>query len=223
MAQLANLNGISETLPVLPRLPSIQKTRKRVSIIGCLGNKKDHDVLEQPLQTTRRLALGLASIALVGNNSSSGAALAQGNNGFWLDGPLPVPSADNKIANEETGTRSFLKNHLYMADIGTKGRKYRLKKYAFDLLAMADLIAQDTLNYVPKYLRLKSTFMYFDFDKVITAAPVTEKQPLTDLANRLFNTVEKLDGAVRRRNLSETETYYQDTTVILQEVMDRMA
>lgn len=222
MAQLANLNGISETLPVIPRLPSIQRTQKRVSIIGCSGKKKDDDLVEQPLQTTRRLALGLASIALV-SSSSNGVALAEGNNGFWIDGPLPVPSADNKIANEKTGTRSFLKNDLYMADIGTKGRKFRLKKYAFDLLAMADLIAQDTLNYVQKYLRLKSTFMYFDFDKVITAAPVAEKQPLTDLANRLFNTVEKLDGAVKQRNLSETQTYYQDTTVILQEVMDRMA
>lgn len=42
-------------------------------------------------------------------------------------------------------------------------------------------------------------------------------------ANILFSMCQQLDGAVKQRNLSETQTYYQDTTVILQEVMDRMA
>ncbi|PON61487.1 Oxygen-evolving enhancer protein [Parasponia andersonii] len=222
MAGLANLNGVSETLPGVPKLPSLRRTQKRVRIIGFLGkSKKDGSQEEHSLQTTRRLALGLASIALVGK-TCNGVSLAD-DNGFWINGTIPVPSVNNKIANENTGTRSFLLKRIFMAEIGIKGRIYRLRKTAFDLLAMEDLIGKDTLNYVQRYLKIKSTFMYYDFDRVITAAPVDDKQPLLDLANRLFDNVEKLDAAVKQRNLPETETTYRNTKFILQEVMIRMA
>ncbi|XP_062077829.1 photosynthetic NDH subunit of lumenal location 3, chloroplastic [Humulus lupulus] len=220
MARLANFNGVSETLPGIQSFPSLQRAKKRVEIVGFLGKKKD-DSQEHTLKTTRRLALGLASIALVGK-TCNGVSFAE-DNGFWIDGRIPLPSVDNKIANENTGTRSFLKKRIFMANIGLKGRMYRLRKYAFDLLAMEDLIGKDTLNYVQKFIKIKSTFMYYDFDKVITAAPFDDKQPLLDLANRLFDSVEKLDAAVKQRNILQTEATYKDTKVILQEVMARMA
>ncbi|KAJ4822703.1 hypothetical protein Tsubulata_039695 [Turnera subulata] len=221
MAQLANLNGLTEALPIRPKLNNITKAPKRAKILGFLGKKQDH-VQENPLQVSRRLALALSSIALIGI-SGNGVALAK-DNGLWIeDFPLPVPSADNNLDNEKTGTRNFLKKRIYVANIPVQTRRRRIKKYAFDLMAMEDLIGPDTLNWVQRFLTLKTTFLYFDFDKIITAAPVDEKQPLLDLANRLFDNVEKVYDASRRKNFADTESSYADTRVILREVMDRMA
>ncbi|KAF8023867.1 hypothetical protein BT93_F1144 [Corymbia citriodora subsp. variegata] len=223
MEGLANLNGLLKTLPSpVPALPSRQAAQKRSTVNEHLGLTSDN-LQEQhlTLQASRRTALGLTSVALIGS-FGSGVALAE-DNGYWLTGPIPVPPVYNKIANEKTGTRSFVKNGIYIADIKVKGSMYRLRKYAFDLLALGDLIGKDVLNYVRKYLRLKGTVMYYDFDKVISAASASDKQPLTDLANRLFDKFEKLEDATKKEDLPETQSCYQDTSVILQEVMDRMA
>jgi photosystem II oxygen-evolving enhancer protein 3 len=130
-----------------------------------------------------------------------------------------------EINNGETGTRSFLKNGIYMADIGPSfaAHAYRLRSSAFDLLALEDLLGKEASNYVNKYLRLKATFIYYDFDKLITAADSDAKPPLLDLANRLFDSFERLQAAVTTKDDADIGSRYADTKVILQEVMTRMA
>nr|XP_043606347.1 photosynthetic NDH subunit of lumenal location 3, chloroplastic [Erigeron canadensis] len=220
MASTANLSQILGTIPVISKLSGDGKPRTEAAASRLVGNKVEEGQ-NNILKPTRRLALGLGTIGIFAN-SNVAVSLAD-DNGFWLNGPIPIPRAVNMIDNVETGTRSFLKTGVYIADIGTKGRQFRLKKYAFDLLALGDLIGKDAWNYVKKYLRLKSTFMYFDFDKVISAATPDDKPPLLDLANRLFDTVEKLEDAVKKQDLPQTELLYHDTSVILQEVMTKMA
>lgn len=103
-----------------------------------------------------------------------------------------------ELANGETGTRSFLRNGIYMANVGVDGSAFRLREYAFDLLALGDLMGKDSWNYMRKYLCLKSTFMYLDFDKVISAASVENKQSLLDLAVRFFDSVEDVNSLISK-------------------------
>ncbi|XP_028807689.1 photosynthetic NDH subunit of lumenal location 3, chloroplastic [Neltuma alba] len=225
MTPLANSNGVSGALPAITNLPYTHrnpKSRRQFQIVGLQGSQTQQPPQQQcPVVITRRAAIGLVSFILTANSTHK-PSLAL-DNGFWYEIPLPSPSITNRLANENTGTRSFLKKGIYMANIGVKGSVYRIKKYAFDLLAMADLVAEDTLNYVRKYLRLKSTFMYYDFDKVISAVSVEDKKPLTDMAIKLFDNFEKLEDAARRKNFPETEASYQETSAMLHEVMDRMS
>ncbi|KAL3850814.1 hypothetical protein ACJIZ3_012696 [Penstemon smallii] len=223
MATTANLNAIFESLPSIPKPRGLGKIRKK-AIVRCLFEKKKTEIQDNPVHATRRLVIGLASVALFGSTSGIGNSLAE-DNGFWLTGPLPVPYAKNNINNEETGTRSFLKKGIYIANIGTKGRMHRLKRYAFDLIALGDLIAQrDAWTYVRRFLRFKCTFMYFDFDEVISATTAADdKKSLTDLANRLFDSVEKLLVAVKEKDYPQTESCYKVTTSVVEEVMARMA
>ncbi|XP_020235292.1 photosynthetic NDH subunit of lumenal location 3, chloroplastic [Cajanus cajan] len=223
MAPLTNLHGVSKTLIPITCLPNAHRISKRGQVVGFVGIKTQEEPSQcDIIQTTRRAtAIGLATIALSWQFNDK-ISLAK-DNGFWYeDHPLPGATVTNNIANEKTGTRSFLKRGIYIANIGVKGSVLRIKKYSFDLLAMASLIAGDTLNYVRKYLRLKSTFIYYDFDKIISAIPVDDKQQLTDMANKLFDNFERLEEAARKKSLPETQSCYQETEVMLKEVMDRM-
>ncbi|KAK1682217.1 hypothetical protein QYE76_043065 [Lolium multiflorum] len=177
------------------------------------------------------LGLGLATAGMLrtapGRAADTDEDPEPANNGWWLtEFPLPVPKIRNKeINNGETGTRSFIKNGIYIADIGPSfaAHAYRLRSSAFDLLALEDLLGKEASNYVNKYLRLKATFIYYDFDKLITAADADAKPPLLDLANRLFDSFERLQAAVTTKDDADIGSRYADTKLILQEVMTRMA
>ncbi|XP_074290523.1 photosynthetic NDH subunit of lumenal location 3, chloroplastic [Silene latifolia] len=228
MSQLANLHGVIESLLPIQKLQNPQKTFTKSRKTKCHAKKlEDLEWKMQPLlssNTSRRPMLGVASIALLAQFVGVKTSVAEEGNGLWRDGLLPgLPPFENYIGNKETGTRTFLKTGLYIANVGLKGSEYRIKKYAFDLMALGDLIGKDAWNYFRKYLKIKATIMFYDFDKLISAAAPSDKQPLTDLANRLFDNFEQLQDAVKMKDLPLTESCYRDTTVLLQEVMDRMA
>lgn len=84
MAHFVDLN----TLPAVPKLPRSRKTGKS----SVFAFKKTGD----SVQITRRMTLGFTlSVGLTGVFGENNVSLAQENNGFWIDGPLPIPPIYN--------------------------------------------------------------------------------------------------------------------------------
>lgn len=81
-------------------------------------------------------------------------------------------------------------------NIEWKGSAYRIKKCATDLLSVGDLIEddeEDSWDLMGRDIRLKSTFLYCDFNQVISNAPQELKKPLLELANKLFHYIEEVN------------------------------
>ncbi|KAL0012596.1 hypothetical protein SO802_007704 [Lithocarpus litseifolius] len=79
-----------------------------------------------------------------------------------------------------------------MVDVELRGSAHRIKKCACDLLSIGgDLVDDDdSWDLMGNDLRLKSTFLYCDFNRMISSAPRDQKKPLTELANKLFCSIE---------------------------------
>ncbi|KAF7133529.1 hypothetical protein RHSIM_Rhsim09G0077600 [Rhododendron simsii] len=114
--------------------------------------------------------------------------------------------------------------YVKMMDVEFKGSMYRIRKCVFDLLEIGDDLMDDddSWDLVGRDLRLKSTFLYRDFRKVISSAPEDQKKCLTELANKLFCSIEELDEAVKIRSITLTHDRYTEATGILHEVMELM-
>lgn len=85
--------------------------------------------------------------------------------------------------------------HGKMEDVQLKGSACRIKKCAFELLSIgSDLMndGQSSWELLGRDLRLKSTFLYCDLNQMISCAPRDQKRDLTELANKLFCSIEEV-------------------------------
>uniref|UniRef100_A0A1D1ZHD5 Oxygen-evolving enhancer protein 3-2, chloroplastic n=1 Tax=Anthurium amnicola TaxID=1678845 RepID=A0A1D1ZHD5_9ARAE len=107
------------------------------------------------------------------------------------------------------------------------GNMYRIRECASDLLlSMEDELAggdEGAWELMGRDLRLKSTFLFCDLTRLISAAGDGDlKRSLTALANRLFHHMEELARAVKSRSVPQTQSCYTDAAVVLHEVVAAM-
>lgn len=88
-----------------------------------------------------------------------------------------------------------------MVDVQVRGSACRIKRSAFDLLSIRDYLVDDhddnndeeeAWDFIGSMFRLKTTFMYCDFNQMISYAPKDQKESLTQLANKLFCSIEEV-------------------------------
>lgn len=104
MANTTNLNIIFEAISLIPKIHNVEKYEKKAKTI-C---QKTEEIQENsPTKTTRRLALGLATTIALFANSRIGNSLAQENNGFFITGPLQVPSVSSSKPFLKFSTQFF--------------------------------------------------------------------------------------------------------------------
>ncbi|XP_057961804.1 photosynthetic NDH subunit of lumenal location 3, chloroplastic-like [Malania oleifera] len=141
-----------------------------------------------------------------------------------------------------------LSSHRKMAVDGeSRGSAFRIKNCAFDLLSswehlimedddddddnvvrdpMADDAGDDDyewLDLMQRDLRLKSTFLYCDFNQMISAAPHDDQsKSLTQLANKLLSSIQELDTASSSGCIHLIQDRYNDVAIILKEVVALM-
>ncbi|KAM7463310.1 hypothetical protein LguiA_031431 [Lonicera macranthoides] len=112
-----------------------------------------------------------------------------------------------------------------MVDFEFKAIARRIRKCALDLLSLGgDLIDEDD-NYeswdlIQKDLRLKSTFLFCDLNKMINSAARDHKNALTELSNKFFCSIEEVDHAVKVRSIELTQDRCSDAAVIFREIME---
>lgn len=110
MTCLANLNGVSSTLPSITTLPNTHRNPKRrrrqfqfqFQIVALQGSQTQQPPQQCPAVITRRAAIGLVSFILTANSTHNKSSLAL-DNGFWYEEPLPSPSISNrKLSSSST-------------------------------------------------------------------------------------------------------------------------
>ncbi|CAL9165671.1 unnamed protein product [Musa hybrid cultivar] len=103
----------------------------------------------------------------------------------------------------------------------SKGCAHRIRNCGSELLALEGHLTNVNENkwkLMENSLRLKSTFLYCDLNRLISNEKDERKELLTDVTNRLSRYLAKLDRAVKTRSVPLARIHYNDVAIVLREI-----
>ncbi|CAI0407055.1 unnamed protein product [Linum tenue] len=140
-------------------------------------------------ETSRRSMMGLVAVGLA-SGSFVQAVLAEANS--IKIGPPPAPSGGlpgTLNADEARDVDLPLKERFYLQPQTPAEAAARVKVSANEIVNVKSFIDKKAWPYVMNDLRLRASYLRYDLKTVIASKPKPEKQALTDLTGKLFQSI----------------------------------
>ncbi|CAI0468069.1 unnamed protein product [Linum tenue] len=187
---------------------------------SCLTIRAQQQAAEP--ETSRRSMLGLVAVGLA-SGSFVQAVLAEANS--IRVGPPPAPSGGlpgTLNADEARDVDLPLKERFYLQPLTPEEAAARAKVSASEIVNVKSFIDKKAWPYVMNDLRLRASYLRYDLKTVISSKPKPEKQALTDLTGKLFQSINNLDYAAKIKSSPQAEKYYAETVSNLNDVLAKL-
>ncbi|CAH8345633.1 unnamed protein product [Eruca vesicaria subsp. sativa] len=173
-------------------------------------------------ETTRRSMIGLVAAGLAGGSFVQ-AVLADANP--IKIGPPPPPSGglpgtDN--SDQARDLRLKLKDRFYLQPLPPTEAVARAKESAKEIVNVKSLIDKKAWPYVQNDLRSRAAYLRYDLNTIISAKSKDEKKSLKELTGKLFDTINNLDYAAKKKSTADAEKYYSETVATLNDVLAKL-
>ncbi|KAI3682898.1 hypothetical protein L1987_83252 [Smallanthus sonchifolius] len=217
VASMAGLRGSS--LASSTRLTQIGNGHVGVARTGLVVRAQQG---EAESETSRRAVLGLIATGLA-SGSFVQAVLADAKP-IKL-GPPPPPSGGlpGTLNSDEARDLDLpLKNRFFLQPLSPTEATARAKESAKEIVNVKEFIDKKAWPYVQNDLRLRSEYLRFDLNTVISAKPKDEKKQLKDLTGKLFQDMADLDYAAKIKSSADAEKSYAAAVSSLNDVLSKL-
>ncbi|KAK1364827.1 Oxygen-evolving enhancer protein 3-2, chloroplastic [Heracleum sosnowskyi] len=173
-------------------------------------------------ETSRRAVLSVVAAGLsVGFFAKDVLAAA---NSIKIGPPPPpsggLPGTDN--SDEARDLDKPLKQRFYLQPLPPTEAAARAKDSAKDIINVKELIDKKAWPYVQNDLRSKAEYLRYDLNTVISAKPKDEKKLLKELTGKLFQVINDLDYAAKKKSTPKAEKAYAETVTALNDVLAKL-
>jgi photosystem II oxygen-evolving enhancer protein 3 len=172
---------------------------------------------------TRRSMLGLLAATVAGTVIVKEARAGPESIKIY---PPPPPSGGlpgTENADQARDTDLPLRQRFFIQPLSVADAAQRAKFSAQDIMAAKTLIDKKAWPYVQNALRSSAGYLRYDLNTVISSKPKEEKKTLKALTAKLFDSLNALDFAARSKSTKDSEKYYSQTVMLLNDVLAKIA